>query len=84
MNIADHSLNSFEEIRPRHVGGFIDNLYQGWFRDHASVADYLDFYIDGFSLDEIQAMLHEYEALDVDEVRAAESSLPVSRKCSLR
>lgn len=68
MAIIEEITSENRESRIPLLGGFVDNLYQGWFRDHASVADHLDFYIDGFSPEEIQAMLHEYQALDADEV----------------
>jgi DNA-binding transcriptional MerR regulator len=68
MAIIAEITSANREARIPLLGRFVDNLYQGWFRDHASVADYLDFYIDGFSLEEIQEMLTEYQALDSDAV----------------
>jgi hypothetical protein len=38
------------------LGGFLENLYQYWWDDYSSVADYVDFYIDGFSREELAGM----------------------------
>jgi hypothetical protein len=68
MTTIEEITSANRETKIPLLGGFVDNLYQGWFRDYASVADYLDFYIDGFSPEEIQGMLSEYQVLDADEV----------------
>ena len=35
------------------IGGSIENRYPFGWEDYSSVADYLNFYLDGFSRDEI-------------------------------
>jgi len=49
------------------IGGFLENLFPFWWEEYPSVADYLDFYLDGFTTDEIAAMGLEYGSLEVDE-----------------
>jgi len=48
------------------LGGFLENLYQRWWDDYSSVADYIDFYIDGFSGEELAEMRREFVSLRVD------------------
>lgn len=48
------------------LGGFLENLYQYWWDDYSSVADYVDFYIDGFSAEDLAAMRQEFVSLGVD------------------
>lgn len=51
------------------IGGFIENLFPFWWEDYSSVADYLDFYLDGFSRGEIAVMAGEYRSLDIDDAQ---------------
>lgn len=69
--IDDISYANHDSLLPL-LGGFIENLFPYWWDDYSSVADYLDFYLDGFSPEEIAAMAHEYRLLEIDHVRDAE------------
>lgn len=51
------------------IGGFIENLFPFWWEDYSSGADYLDFYLDGFSRGEIAVMAGEYRSLDIDDAQ---------------
>jgi len=51
------------------IGGFIENLFPFWWEYYSSVADYLDFYLDGFSRDEITVMVSEYRSLGIDDAQ---------------
>lgn len=57
--------NYFDEISL--IGGFIENLFPFWWEEYSSVADYLDFYLDGFDVDEMARMGRQYRSLKVDE-----------------
>ncbi|MBT1607801.1 hypothetical protein [Curtobacterium flaccumfaciens] len=48
------------------LGGFLENLYQRWWDDYSSVAVYIDFYIAGFSGEELAEMRMEFVSLRVD------------------
>jgi hypothetical protein len=50
----------------RLLGGFLENLYQYWWDDYSSVADFVDFYIDGFSREELAGMSKEFDPLGAD------------------
>lgn len=54
------------------LGGFIENLYQGWWNDYSSVADYVDFYVDGFDAGELAEMRKEFVSLDADRAEDGE------------
>lgn len=48
------------------LGGFLENLYQRWWDDYSSVAVYIDFYIAGFSGEELAETRKEFVSLRVD------------------
>lgn len=45
------------------LGGFLENLHQRWWDDYSSVAVYIDFYIAGFSGEELAETRKEFAAL---------------------
>lgn len=54
------------------LGGFLENLYPYWWDDYSSIADYIDFYIDGFSGEELAQMRKEFVSLRVDRAEDGE------------
>lgn len=48
------------------LGRFLENLYQYWWDDYSSVADYVDFYVDGCSAEELAEMRQECASLGAD------------------
>ncbi|WP_434770744.1 hypothetical protein [Curtobacterium flaccumfaciens] len=54
------------------LGAFLENLYQYWWDDYATVADYVDFYIDGFSPNKLASMREEFVALGADQMDEVE------------
>lgn len=48
------------------LGGLIENLYQYWWEDYDTVADYVDFYVDGFDASDLAEMRNEFVSLDTD------------------
>jgi hypothetical protein len=54
------------------LGGFLENLYQHWWDDYSSVADYVDFYIDGFSAEELAEMRNEFVSLGAGRAEEGE------------
>jgi len=70
-SIADISFDNYSN-RIRLLGGFLENLYQYWWDDYTSVADYVDFYIDGFSAADISEMRNEFVSLDLDGASGAD------------
>lgn len=54
------------------LGGFLENLYQYWWDDYSSVVDYVDFYIDGSSREELAGMSKQFVSLEADGAEGRE------------
>ncbi|WP_420367597.1 hypothetical protein [Curtobacterium sp. L1-20] len=65
IELGDIGYENFPDAIPL-LGGFLENLYQYWWDDYSSIADYVDFYVDGFTAEELAAMRQEFVSLGAD------------------